>query len=296
MRLAYSKVKPGRVTAEEVDNNPHLREHLKCLYCPIKVTFNRSHERSAGKEKVFVRATFKKDKGKEHEECRYNAKYQMDILARESDNNVFKSLENNQFEFRLNMMHNEINLIKNNPTDIKFSPTERPVKQNYVSTGRLDSYLSTMNKIIELRNELADDHEDLTSIVKIKYKDKKISWNNFYYDRNRYSEAFNYLSQNKVPICIEGTVHSIGPSRYDYAIKLVHGKWIKEDGKNLVPTVTVYFKESLKDKFNVKEGDHVAISTIFKTSKGEVGDKAYLNIVGNLHTIGQLHVFKEEDQ
>jgi hypothetical protein len=38
-----------------------------------------------------------------------------------------------------------------------------------------------MKKIIELRNILADDKKDLTSIVEIDFQGEKIKWDNFYF-------------------------------------------------------------------------------------------------------------------
>lgn len=293
MRIAYSEIKPGKVTIEEVEDKPHLRKGLKCFYCRIDVNFVSSYTRKSGSETV--RATFKKGIKVTHKDCPFNIDLQMTILARESDNNVFKSLENNLYEFRLNMIHDEMNMVTYKSKNRKQTTSFSPKNQHYVNKGKLSSYLSTMNKIIELRNLLANQLEEITSKVRIKYSGKEISWSKFYYDKERYHDAFIFLSKDKMPLCIEGKVHSIKPTSYNYAINLQQGSPYKENGVTLIPKVTIYFKEILKDKIDLNVGDHIAVSAIYKTKVNPwKKDTTFLNINSELYNVRQLHVFKEK--
>lgn len=285
LRQAYSEIIEEEVTPERVEANPQLKEGLLCCFCKIKVGHRKAHIRRGSS----IASTFVKRE--DHKKCPYNAKQQMEIIAKDSDDNVVKSIGSNKYELRLNMLYEAVSKPNSRIHD-NSNLRIHPVEKNYIKQGNLDSYLSTINKIIQLRNllEEEEDYKDLTSLVKIKHQGKEISWNNFYYEPDRYKDAFEFISRGEVPICLVGTISKIVPLDDRFAINLVAGKSYKEDNKNYIPMVSIYLDEKLKDKLNLGKGDHIAVSAIF-TSKQ---NKNFLNIRGKLKNSNQICELKEK--
>lgn len=106
------------------------------------------------------------------------------------------------------MLHKSLNQVAKNPPN-EMKPPNRTIKleRNYHSKGDLSSYLATMKKIIELRNILEDKME-LHPIVEISCHNRKVKWESFYYEPERYLNAHKYLEElewkERHPICIEG--------------------------------------------------------------------------------------------
>ena len=294
MKKAFSEILDKEVLAEEVSENESLKNGLKCRDCGIPVSHRREHKRNES----LISAHFVR-RHEHSESCQYHAVGQMKVLARLSDDDVLSSLDKKNFIFRLTMIHDELNGKKEKekdktPQGTKVSPTNK----KYEGKGRLSSYLGTMKKIIELRNILADDKKDLTSIVEIDFQGKKIKWDNFYYEPDRHLEAHKYLSNQKWedrhPICIEGIVERVHHMKESdkYAVNLRWGKQ-STDSKGIpqIPSPSIYLTKEQLSKLGVKAGQHIAVCNL--SNPGLTGGKVrtFLNIQGTLKHTGQLVIF-----
>ncbi|PGR79741.1 hypothetical protein [Priestia megaterium] len=292
MKKAFSEILNREVSAEEVSKNEPLKVGLKCRDCGIPMSHRRAHKRY---ESVVAACFVRKQ---EHiESCQYYAVGQMEILARSSDDDVLSSLDKKKFIFRLTMIHDELDGKEEKEKDKTQQGTKvSPTNKNYKGKGRLSSYLGTMKKIIELRNILADDKKDLTTIVEINFQGKKIKWDNFYYEPERYLEAYKYVKNQKRedshPICIEGIVQTIQPMRAidNYAINLRWGKQ-STNSKGVLqipsPSIIHVTKKQLSE-LGVKPGQRIAVCTLFSYALGASKVREFLNVKGILKHKHQL--------
>ncbi|PFJ40193.1 hypothetical protein COJ00_27065 [Priestia megaterium] len=284
MKKAFSEILKTEVLAEEVSENESLKNGLRCRDCGIPVSHRREHKRNES----LISAHFVR-RQEHNESCQYHAEGQMKVLARLSDDDVLSSLDKKNFIFRLTMIHDELDGKKEKekdkaPQGTKVSPTNK----EYEGKGRLSSYLGTMKKIIELRNILADDKRDLTSIVEINFRGKKIKWDNFYYEPERYLEAYKYVKNQKRedrhPICIEGIVQTIQPmSAIDnYAINLRWGKQsTNSKGVLQIPSPSIiYVTKKQLSELGVKPGQRIAVCTLFSYALSASKVREFLNVKG----------------
>ncbi|MEH7473091.1 hypothetical protein V7158_15310 [Priestia megaterium] len=286
MKKAFSEVLDKVVSAEEVSKNESLKQSvLKCIDCGIPVFHRKEHNR----HKSFVSAHFVR--GHEHiESCRYHAVGQMTILARLSDDDVLSSLDKKNFIFRLTMIHEELGGKKEKGRDqISQGTKVYPTNKKYEGKGKLSSYLGTMKKIIELRNLLADDKKDLTSIVEIDFQGKKIKWKNFYYEPEQYLQAYNYLKKLKYkdrhPICLEGTVNSINyiEKTGNYAVNLNWGtQGNNNEGILQIPSPSIYLNKIELSELSIEIGDNIVTCAKYAVGISKRKGREFLKISANL--------------
>lgn len=287
MIKAFSEILNREVSAKEVSENEELKVGLKCIHCTIPVSHRREHNRN----KSFVSAHFVR-RQEHNESCKYHAVGQMTILARLSDDDVLSGLDKKNFVFRLTMVHDELTGKKDKdktPQSTSVSPTSK----KYGGKGRLSSYLGTMKKIIELRNLLAEDKKDLTSIVEIDFRGSKIPWDNFYYEPERYLKAYRYLQKQKWadrhPICIEGIVDSIRPKGKEYAINLRWGEQTTNDkGKPQISSPSIFLTKEQLTKTGVKRGHHIVVCNLFVPGRSVGSEREFLRVSGTLNHTDQL--------
>lgn len=185
MKEAYSTILNEKVSAKEVDKpaNEHLKKGLECEICRISVAHRTRHPKNERE----IPALFYLKSGETHKEfCSYNTIGQISMIARDSDNDILKSITDKTFSFRLTMIHKPLEEL--GEQDKKQGKDQNKISnqkdRNYHSKGKLNSYLSTMRKIIELRNILEKQNE-LNSIIEIEMHGRKIKWNDFYYEPHR---------------------------------------------------------------------------------------------------------------
>lgn len=298
MKTAYSKMKNQDVTAKYVEEHPQLKEGLECHKCRKDVSHKNGHFRA----EAWIPTHFTRKPGVNHEEwCKYNTVGQVTVLAKKSDDNILESVKKNKFTFRLTMIHEPLkDLGKQNTTSInKSGNTNPPKNKSYVSKGKLSSYLATMKKVLELRKAVEDDDSnELESIIEIQMYGKKIKWSNFYYDQEKYLDAYNYLQTLKAkrhPICIEGVVRDIRPLKQGdrYAVNLKFGK-IEKDVEQ-IPSVSILCNESDIPSITFEPGQHIVVCALCTASQSNINNK-YLNIRASLYHKNQLVIFKDDEE
>ncbi|AXX87462.1 hypothetical protein AMRN_1733 [Malaciobacter marinus] len=205
-------------TLEEVNvkNGYHGDFICKTKNCNADMIFVREHEKRRLEKTIFVPSFFKlkSNKNQHDENCSFNTKGIMKVIARNSDSNILKSLDENKYEFSLQILHKPAKKSSSiEPTtdneNYNNTPTKRKTTQ-YVNKGTASSYIKTLKSILELRAKIEEENE-LASIITLKYNSKKIYWNKFFFNHTRYIEAYK-LNQNspiKYPICIHGKVSKV---------------------------------------------------------------------------------------
>ncbi|MDM5285797.1 hypothetical protein [Peribacillus frigoritolerans] len=305
MKKAYSTINNEDVTAKYVEDHQELKDGLECHVCRIGVAHKNGHKRA----ERWVPTHFTRKPRVEHKEgCKYNTVGQVTELAKDSDDKILESIKKNKFTFRLTMIHEPLkDLGKQSTTFQNYNGTANPPKnKNYVSNGKLSSYLATMKKILELRKAVEDDDSnELESIIEIQMYGKKVKWSNFYYDKTKYIVAYSYLittGQKRHPICIEGIVNSVHSLNQGdrYAVNLQFGK--KDKNIELIPAASIFVSENDIPADTFKPGQHIVVCALCTASESEHKDKngkvinKYFNIRASLYHKNQLVIFKDEGE
>ncbi|WP_085508991.1 hypothetical protein [Thalassobacillus devorans] len=292
MEKAFSKILGKVIVPTDVSKDESLRKGLLCIDCNIKITFRMEHERN----KQMISAGFIRRKGIEHKSsCRFNTLGQVTIIAQESDA-ILESINESKFNLRLTLLHKSIPQDINNTSreEKKSVNTTVNQEQKYQSKGKLSSYLATMKKIIELRNSL-EDKKELHSIVEISCQNRKVKWESFYYEPERYLEAHKYLKrlnwQERHPICIEGKIHNIRfvEELGKYAIDLKWGK-AKVDSKGIkcTPSVSVLLNNKQLLKIGFQKGQCIALCALCTQKVKKRTGLEYLNIYAKIYHKNQI--------
>ncbi|MCT6901764.1 MAG: hypothetical protein M3Z48_00860 [Lactobacillus sp.] len=305
MKKAYSTIKQENVTAKYVEKHQELKVGLECHICRIGVAHKNSYKRVESP----VPTHFTRKPRVEHREgCKYNTLGQVTEIAKDSDDKILESIKKNKFSFRLTMIHEplrdlskQLNSSTNN-TEASTSKKDR----KYVSNGKLSSYLATMQKILELRKAVEDDDSnELESAIEIQMYGKKIKWPNFYYDQEKYLDAYNYLKSpefKKHPICIEGIVNKVIPFKQGdrYAVNLRFGK--KDKNIEQIPAASILISQNDISSETFEPGQHIVVCALCIANEGEQKDNngkvinKYFNIRASLYHKNQLVIFKEDEE
>lgn len=293
MEKAFSKKLDKIIVPNDVSRNESLREGLLCIDCNIDITFRKEHKRN----KRIVPAGFIRKKEIEHKaSCRYNTLGRVTIIAQDSDDNVLESINDSKFNLRLTLIQKSLNQVANNSSKHEMEQPKTTInrERNYKAMGNLSSYLSTMRKIIELRNIL-EDKNDLHPIVEVSCHNKKVKWNSFYYETERYFNAHKYLKvlkwEERHPICIEGIIHNILyiEKLGKYVIKLQWGKTkFNSEGIKYIPTVSVFLNDKELMKLGFQKGQRIAICALCTQAEKEVTGQKFFNITAELYNKNQV--------
>ncbi|MED2492294.1 hypothetical protein P4120_30625 [Bacillus thuringiensis] len=298
MKEAFSKVINDNVTARDLDDpvNEYLKRDLKCKECPRTVFHRRTHNR-AGSE---IPALFYLEAGALHEEyCSYNTLGQVKKIARESDDDILGSIDKKNFVFRLNLIHKPLKEVNDLDKQLSMKNIEGSSNKDirYQSRGKLNSYLATMQKIIRLRNTLEEQNE-LAQHIEIDMYGQRIRWSDFYYESERYMQAYKYLDKmnwkNRHPICIEGVVDSVKymPKSGKYAINLVRKKEKNNTSGSLkFVSPSIYFDAKQLSPESIQKGQQIVICALCKNNSREIEKTEYLNIGAPLYNQHQIVIF-----
>lgn len=187
--------------------------------CRKAVRFVPRHQqnRKGRIEPVDVPAYIGLTSGSEHvNDCRYNTAKRIAVIVDKSDRDFVSELEAGKRELRLLVLHNGLSgkpLSSKPPIPTGATPGIGPGKgtRQYVSSGqKLDSYLRTTVDLLELRS-LCDSDAALAAQLTLRFGPKRIAWNDFFFNRDRYDEAWELLKKaggNAHPIALTGEVKS----------------------------------------------------------------------------------------
>lgn len=229
--------------------NKEMNGSLSCSEkpCAARVSYVSEHERGAYESSVIVKPFFRLVAHNRHlDSCKYNTRGKMLLIVRGSDSEVLESLQNQKYEFRLHILqHWKKELTEVSPETEPKSKTPAPQK-TYLTSGRLSSYLRTINQIMELRSQI-EGHEELGELVELDFRGTKIKWKNFYYENeSEYEAAFKYLGRlghDGHPVCFQGQIRKVEPPSEKFPHHSIHLKSprAQKDAQGIKNIISVKF-------------------------------------------------------
>jgi len=185
--------------------------------CGASVKFVTEHSRSRADRDtpIHVPAYIALNKGAEHQpDCRYNAAGRLQrILAAGSDPDFLLAMADGKHELRLLILQQGM---KRNAATAPGAhaapgtPAGAPRPTAYQGTGQqLDSYLRTLADLLVLR-AMCESDDLLAAQLTLRLGKKKVEWRNFFYEQDRYDEAWERLgaTSTDLPMALVGTVRS----------------------------------------------------------------------------------------
>lgn len=307
MPFAYYEKEKREISVDEA-REKEFKTSLFCITesCQAPISYVGPSERNYPDKVVLVKDYFKLKTSKEPhvDNCKYNTEGQLKIFARDSEG-VLTSLGNGKFNFRLNLITSSLKSTKakglsDEETSIQ-GLTKAPTKK-YESKGKVNPYLSTMNRILKLRSELEDNRE-LSELVNLNFGRQNISWVEFYYSEEHYRKCYNYVSKKKAnhPICLEGIIDAIKEPSDNfpfYSVSLIKPRVdnVDKDGLKRRPSVSiVLYNESILKYIQsemAKGKENIAFYSVLKVKSKPYGSgMEYLNITGYINHKQQVHIF-----
>ncbi|WP_339310815.1 hypothetical protein [Paenibacillus sp. FSL M7-0896] len=296
--------------------NKAMNGSLKCKTekCRVPVIFVDAHKKKYADKTVVVNAYFRLESSEKNShdiDCKYNTKGQVKVIARESDDSIIKAIEEGKYNFRLNIIDEALRALNSSKKDeIENEETSYALKRPskvYVNKGKLNSYFSTMQRIMELRS-LTETNDELRELIELQYDKQKIKWSKFYFESDDLSRCYTYIKRNDVthPMCIEGALKGIVPpnENFKFHVLKLRSPWVEPDGSGVInlPTVELIINNNKVLEYiqsNASLGN-VAVYSKFRINESKIYVKQvqngmekfrYLNIKGNLYHPKQILLY-----
>lgn len=299
MPTAYSKRLGRDITIEEATKNK-IKNELYCSNknCRIPLTFVDTFKR----KNSLVSAYFRRQGKVEHfEECDFNTLGQVDIAARNSDG-ALASINDKKYNLRLNLISNAIkgsDSSKKKESTVTDVENEKQPNKNFISSGKISAYLSTMKKIMQIKAKIEDESE-LRNLIEIQFNGENIRWSDFYFEFNDYEKCFSKLMKDKInyPLCIEGEIKNFEKANENFSYHSIKLKFKflgeNEDGKNKYASVSILLSdeniyENLKKEFESGK-KHVAFCSNMR-AKRVITSSEFLNITGVVYNTKQIYMY-----
>ncbi|MEK3735212.1 hypothetical protein MKX64_22640 [Paenibacillus sp. FSL M8-0334] len=314
MPKAYYKTKDTIVSIDNADKE--MNDFLFCETqdCRVPVIYVDAYKKKYVDKTVLVAPYFRlASNDKPHlNECKYNTLGQVKLIARDSDDNILRAVEEGSYSFRLNIIDESlrtlIQLVKDKSESEKSDPRiSKPSAKVYTNQGKLNSYLSTMQKIMQLRS-LTETNDELREFITLQYGKQTIRWSRFYYTSDDFKTCYTYIKRNKVthPLCLEGTIKEIEPpnEKFKFHVIKLRFPWADPDENgilNLIAVELVIQNDKILNYIQSNSNlNHVAVYSKFRVNESKVYIKQdqegtrrmrFLNIKGNLYHPKQIIFF-----
>lgn len=206
--------------------------------CGALMSFVPAYEQRRHEKVIQVPSFFKLRANERHRYgvCPFNTKGTIEVIARESDSNIVKALENGKHQLSLQILHKPFTESVRNSSNLNPSADliGKPKKtKTYASKGTAPSYIKALNQILILRAKL-EDNKELASLLTLTYRSKKIKWNNFYFEVDDYFRAFEIAKkmEKPYPMCFHGVVSKVNPptAKFNRSTIKAYGPYIEMDG------------------------------------------------------------------
>lgn len=299
MSKAYSNRLKRDVTIDEAIKKT-IKDELFCSNekCRIPLTFVEPFTRKSS----IVNGYFRRKGTVEHsDECNYNTFGQINIAARDSEG-ALTSIDNKKYSLRLNLISTAIK----NSASLKVQKESNSIIENkktpskdYISSGKISSYLSTMKKIMQIKSKIEDEKE-LRNLLEIQLGNKTIKWTEFYFEFNEYEKCFEKINTNKInyPICIEGEIKKFEKATENFPLHSIKLKLrlleqVQKDIKRYV-AVSILLDDDLLFENLKKEYEngkkYVSFCSNMKT-KSVKSKNEFFNIMGRVYNKKQIHIY-----
>jgi len=215
---------------------------LRCEICGCTVTFVKRHKRKNTEIHEHIRLV---PESEHTDSCVYSVSGRLKLIAKDSDSNFLKEIKVGKRELRLLILHNT--LIRRDLSCEEEMPKHTGSSKNTIEMktsiqNKLNSYLRTTRDILELR-AMCVDCTSLASELTLNWRNKKIFWKNFFFESNRFDEAWTIVKSNKqpYPIALVGKVREFIPLS-DYKYLNCYSQYYEDDGLQKILAFNVSLK------------------------------------------------------
>jgi len=230
---------------------PSDNGNLKCHYCDAKVSYVEAYPRETKKGRTYVNAFLRLSRNELHgNECEYNVEKIIEKLVAESNNieendSIFTTDDNLTHSFRLHILSEAMERGFDNDINkksISENGNDDTLGYRYTKINKtLSSYIKSAAGIAKLK-QIVDgtDSQKLKESIKLIFNGKNISWNNFFYESNKYIKLFEKIESKQLsyPIAIQVTIKNETQekpnNKYKYSIQCFAGDKVSDESNNHV--------------------------------------------------------------
>lgn len=265
------------VTVQDCENGYEGEYICKVEGCDTQMQFNKGYESRRFNKIIIVPSYFKLKPHKKHTYgiCPFNTKGAIEIIARGSDTNILKSLNNDKYEFSLQVLHKPPSIALNEDKFATLNSNDlnnRGKTKKYTKKGTATSYIRVLSQILTLRAKVEDDKE-LALLVVLNYRGSKLKWQNFYFEVHEYENAYKIAEHTKkeYPMCFHGVISKITPANDAFKYSKVK---VYSPNKNLekditsIPSLEFLISDTSLDLEQFPVGTEILGYGIVKTNTG----------------------------
>ncbi len=247
---------------------------MRCYGCNTQVDHQRAHIRELKDKSVPVPAFFKLCKGLQHDPvCQFGIDGKVKIIADESQG-LLESIKKGKYELRLLMIKEALEVPggKRGGTASPTSSSSQVGVEFQTRSRTLRAYINTAQRVLELRN-LCDDEAAISDLIILKFQGSiAIPWPHFYFNDERFHEAYSIIKNNTVqhPIALAGMVKGFsqvnnnGRTRYAMNLELPEFRQTSEQLRTSIG-VSIWSDDPFP---TYKKGDDVLAFGIWKAKPG----------------------------
>jgi hypothetical protein len=184
---------------------------LKCKFCPAPVSHNPAHPREWEDKSILIPAYFRLHPGGIHaENCRFAVTEKIQLIVKESKE-LFETIREGDYRLRLVMIKQALEALSgaSRQSCKGERQTGARAETSYAkSPAKLAAYINSAKRVLQLR-ALCDDDVEIANHLKLVFEGNTVvRWPEFYFETERYLEAFNAIAKNTVeyPIALHGYV------------------------------------------------------------------------------------------
>lgn len=193
--------------------NGEHRELLQCRYCNAKVVFVDDYQYTRGRRYIDVHRYFRLGKEEQHDnQCPYNIERQLENILSQSADPQLLSKEGDHYVVRL-LIQDEAKqkLHVSEESDIYGKVVTK--EPNYINTGNKTTYITSILKIVRLRELLVDKNE-LKNKVLLKVRDAngkmvQVEWKDFCFEEDDLPRLYEMIRMKKIRygVCLVGQAY-----------------------------------------------------------------------------------------
>lgn len=258
------------------------KEPLHCVHCPVQVTHQSAHTRERDDKPILVPAYFRLLPGGRHADgCKHAVTEEIKTIADKSEG-LIESIRDGQYRLRLVMVRDALTELSKKPSKAGGEQGGRTGKTYERSQGKLPAYINSAKRVLQLR-ALCDADDEIAAHLELVFEGNTIvPWSQFYFETERYLEAYRNLARNTVqhPIALHGTVKSkrpvAGKSGPTNVLNLAKPKYAA-DADNSEMGIGVEASVWCEDAewfAGLGEGDEVVVLGMWKGKAGEPVDSS----------------------
>lgn len=277
---------------------------LSCTYCSAKIMYVSSYMKDSSSKKVS--AYLKLWSNENHDEdCRNTVdgavrQVVAESKAVEGNQSILEEQQDRSVIFRLNLLKDAQEIVKASVSNNhSYSDTNKVVfGTKYVKSGQqIESYFRSAIGVARIRALIQENEEleQFKELVKIQYKGNFYSWNDFYYDNNRYHILLNKLEKERInhPVSLMVTIKKLCPYYegaiiYPWEIQCFSEPYNDKGNKRIIiPTIKINTKE-IADMFSV-HSTYIVVGDVW-LQQVRNKDNIYRNINIAIHSKAQFQI------